>query len=114
LYLAVLHQQLPLDVVVEEDAVGGGLSDYQLLFLTDQHVSRAASRAIATWVAAGGRILATAGAGMLDDLGHDNQTLRDLFGITPQPVEAPDDGVIRLEKQDLPFATSMDTVSWKT
>src|SRR5262249_26469183 len=63
LYLAVRHQQIPLDVVVE----GDDLKVYKVLYLADQHVSRSASKAIAEWVKGGGRLLATAGAGMFDE-----------------------------------------------
>src|SRR5207237_2589766 len=66
LYLAIRHQQLPLDVVVEADALAGELRQYKLLYLADAHVSAAASKVIANWVVAGGRLFATAGAGMFD------------------------------------------------
>src|SRR5947208_6008866 len=77
LYIAIRHQQLPLDVVVE----GDDLSSYQVIYLADQHVSRAAAKALAAWVRAGGRLFATAGGGMLDELNQPNLELRELFGI---------------------------------
>src|SRR5262249_50269853 len=93
LYVAVRHQPLPLDVLVE----GDDLSGYKLLYLTDRHVSRSASKAIASWVAAGGQLFATAGAGMLDELNQPNTALRELLGVDPkQPQEARE--VIRREK----------------
>lgn len=111
LYIAIRHQQLPLDIVVEADALSGALDHYKLLYLTDQNVSRAASEAIARWVAKGGRLFATAGAGMFDEFDQPNTTLRDLMGIRPTQLEEPADP-IRFEKQDLPFAAVVDNVRW--
>ena len=47
LYTAIRHQQIPLDFVVEQDALDGTLSEYKALYLTDAHVSSAASEKIA-------------------------------------------------------------------
>ncbi|MBL8794691.1 MAG: beta-galactosidase trimerization domain-containing protein [Planctomycetia bacterium] len=107
LYLALRHQQIPLDVVIE----GDDLKDYKLLYLTDQHVSRAASKAIADWVQAGGQLFATAGAGLFDELNQPNQILRELLGVEPADLSE-DKEVIRFEKQDLPFARPLDSVVW--
>lgn len=111
LYIAVRHQQLPLDVVVDADAVAGALKSYRVLYLTDQNVSQASSKAIADWVKSGGRIFATAGAGMFDELNRPNKTMRRLFGIEQKAL---DKGAqpVRLEKQDLPFASPIDRVTW--
>ncbi len=107
LYIAIRHRQLPLDVVVE----GDDLKDYEALFLADRHVSRTASKAIAAWVRAGGWVFATAGAGMLDEFNEPNATLRELFGVEEEKLEI-DPEPVRLEKQDLPFARPLDTVTW--
>ncbi len=107
LYLAIRHAEMPLDVVVEGDPLG----DYRVIYLADRHVSRAASRALAEWVQAGGRLVATAGAGMKDELDQPNRVLRDLFGVEPAELVLDKENVVRLEKQDLPFATAMDHVT---
>lgn len=106
LYLMIRHQQIPLDVVVDGDDLG----PYQALFLTDAHVSRAGSRAIAAWVKNGGQLVATAGAGAFDELNQPNTVLLEVLGIRPQPVEKDASTVVRLEKEDLPFARVMDHV----
>jgi hypothetical protein len=107
LYLAIRHQQIPLDVVIE----GDDLKDYKVLYLTDQHLSRAASKAMAEWVQAGGQLFATAGAGMFDEFNQPNAVLRELLGVEPKELTE-DKEAIRFEKQDLPFAKPMDTVAW--
>jgi hypothetical protein len=107
LYIAVRHAQIPLDFVIE----GDDLKAYKTLYLTDGHVSRKASQAIADWVRAGGRLFATAGAGMWDELNQPNQTLRQLLGITQHKLKEAPGQPIRWEKQDLPFADPLERVS---
>ncbi len=106
LYIMARHQQLALDVVTD----GDGLADYKVLFLADAHVSRPASRAIDAWVRAGGRLFATAGAGMFDELNEPNVLLRKLMGVDFRAFETAPEPVL-LEKQDIPFARPVDLVS---
>lgn len=113
LYCAIRHAQLPLDMVVEEDATGGALKDYAVLYLTDAHVSAAASRAIAEWVRGGGRLFATAGAGMFDELNRPNAALREVLGVDQASLEAPADAQVGFIKQDMPFARAVTAASWK-
>jgi hypothetical protein len=102
LYCAIRHQQLPLDAIVEADALDGTLKNYRVLYLADQHVSLAASKAIAEWVRAGGRLFATAGAGMFDESNQPNTTLRELMGVDQTALDEPKEPM-KFEKQDLPF-----------
>jgi hypothetical protein len=106
LYIAIRQQQIPLDVVVE----GDDLRSYKVLYLTDQHVSRAASQAIAAWVKAGGQLLATAGAGMYDEFNQLNKIMRELLHVDQAGLDAAPGEPVRFEKQDLAFAEVMDTV----
>jgi hypothetical protein len=112
LYVAILHQQLPLDFVVEQDALAGDLKNYKVLYLTDLNVSRAASKAIADWVAAGGHLFATAGAGMFDEFNQPNPIMRALLGVSQESMQEADQP-IRWIKQDLPFAKPLDAVTLK-
>jgi len=111
LYIAIRNQQLPLDFVVEADALDDTLNQYQVLYLTDRHVSQAASQKIAQWVQAGGRLFATAGAGMFDENNAPNDTLRALLGVEETAFETPEDSQVGYEKQDLPFVDPADHVS---
>jgi hypothetical protein len=112
LYIAILHQQLPLDFLVEQDALDGTLGRYKLLYLADRHVSQAASAKIAAWVQQGGRLLATAGAGMFDEYNRPNKTLRELLGVEVTALVTPQDCEVGFIKQDLPFARAIETVTW--
>jgi hypothetical protein len=111
LYIAIKDQQVPLDFVIEPDALDGSLKNYKVLYLADQHVSRAASKAIADWVRQGGRLLATAGAGMLDEFNGPNTVLRDLLGVEQTSLDAAEGAGLLFEKQDLPFSREIDQVA---
>jgi hypothetical protein len=111
LYTAIIHQQLPLDFLVEQDAADGTLGKYQVLYLGDRHVSQAASRKIADWVAAGGRLFATAGAGMFDEYNQPNKVMRELLGVEPASIEEIGPQIDYI-KQDLAFTEPIDSVAF--
>jgi len=110
LWVAIRHAQAPLDVVVEQDALEGGLSRYRALYLADRHVSRAASGRIADWVRDGGTLFATAGAGMRDEYDQPNRALRALLPVDVE-IEAPERSQVGYIKQDLPFANALGQVA---
>lgn len=107
LYLALRHQQLPLDIVTESNDI----SPYKVLYIMDRHVSRDSSQAIANWVKNGGTVFATASAAMRDEFDKPNTVLSELFGVTEKSLDESKDP-IRWIKQDLPTAVSIDTVKW--
>ena len=69
--------------------------------------------AIADWVNAGGRLFASAGAGMFDEFNQPNEILRRLFGVEQRTLDVAAEPV-QFEKQDLPFARPIDRVTWKS
>ncbi len=112
LYIAIRNHQIPLDFLVDQDAADGTLDAYRTLYLTDNHVSQAASRKIADWVKKGGRLFATAGAGMFDEYNRPNTVLRELMGVEQTALAQPGAPVGFL-KQDLPFAEPVGQVAWE-
>jgi hypothetical protein len=106
LYIAIRHNQVPLDFVVDGDE----LKNYRTLYLTDANVSRSGSKAIAAWVWKGGKLFATAGAGMFDEFNRPNTMLRELLGVEESKLEEAPGEPIRFAKQDLPFAKPITTV----
>jgi len=112
LYITIRNQHRPLDFVVEQDALDGTLNQYKVLYLTDQHVSQAASKKIAEWVNDGGTLFATAGAGMFDEYNQPNQALRELMGVNQTALDQPADSKVAFIKQDLPFAKAIGEVNW--
>jgi len=111
LYVAIKGRQLPLDFIVEQDALDGTLGQYKVLYLTDNHVSQAASKKIAEWVNRGGVLFATAGAGMFDETNQPDTTLRKLMGVEQSALSAPAESKVAFIKQDLPFAKAIDEVA---
>ncbi|MBI3410160.1 MAG: beta-galactosidase trimerization domain-containing protein [Planctomycetes bacterium] len=107
LYIAIRQNQVPLDMVLD----GDDLRDYKVLYLCDANVSRAGSAAIVEWVKAGGKLFASAGAGMFDEFNRPNKVLREMLGVDQKALEESKE-LIRFEKQDLPFAEALDTVTW--
>ena len=112
LYLAARHQQLQLDIVDEADALKGTLAGYKVLYLADANVTRAAAQALAKWVEAGGQLFASAGAGMRDEFNEPNVVLQNLFGVQQSSLVVDTNQPIALEKQDLPFASALENVTW--
>ena len=111
MYIALQHSELAVDMVVEAD-IGPTLNSYKLIVLTDTHVTQKASAGLAAWVAAGGTLLATAGAGGFDELNKTNTILAKLLGVaSSQGTFEPDEG-IQFLKQDLINATVMGQVSF--
>jgi hypothetical protein len=108
LYIAIRHQQIPLDCVLD----GDDLKPYKALYLTDRHVSRAGSKAIADWVKADGWLFATAGAGMFDEFNQPNKVLRELLGLEETALDHSAEDVTR-EKEHLPFAKPLDNITLK-
>ena len=112
LYVAILHGGAHLDFVVEADAQDGTLAQYKVLFLTDNHVSLAASKNISAWVKNGGALFATAGAGMFDEYNRPNQIMRKLYGVDQTALEMPEGGQVDFIKQDLPYVEPVATLRW--
>jgi hypothetical protein len=113
LYCAVIHNQVPLDFVVEQDATDGTLNSYKVLYLADRHVSRVASAKIAEWVKNGGKLFATAGAGMFDEYNQPNKILREVLGAEIMELDKTADQIVHFIKQDLPFINPMAEVTIK-
>jgi hypothetical protein len=112
LYTAIRHQEVPLDFLVEADADNDSLAKYKVLYLSDRHVSNAASEQIADWVKGGGVLFSTAAAGMFDEYNNPNTTLRNLMGVDLQSIIQPEAAQVSMVKQDLPFSKPIDTLLW--
>lgn len=111
LYVAILGRQIPLDFVVDADAADGTLGQVEVLYLTDNNVTRASSATIAAWVRAGGSLFATAGAGMFDEYNQPNTVLRELLGVEQTGFEMPADAQVSFIKQDLKFVKALGQVT---
>jgi hypothetical protein len=112
LYLAIRHAQIPLDFIVEADALDGTLRQYEVLYLADKHVSRSASAKIASWVKAGGHLFTTAGAGTFDEYNRPNEILRPLLGIDLLGIDEPEGAQVEMVRQDMAFTKPIAETTW--
>jgi hypothetical protein len=87
-WFSLVHSQYLVDLLTEEDAAAGRLADYAVLYVTDPCVSRAATRAIAEWHKAGGRIYGSCAAASRDEFNEPQPGLSEVFGIDPDPKAA--------------------------
>jgi hypothetical protein len=60
----------------------------------------------------GGRLFATAGAGMFDEYNKPNTVMRELLGVELKELLSPPDSRVEFIKQDLPFAKPVATIKW--
>ena len=60
---------------------GPTIAKYSTLYVTDPHVSAAATTAIADWVAAGGTLYVTAAGGLFDHANAVNTPMQTLLGL---------------------------------
>lgn len=106
LYQSARASQLPIDIVTESDALkDDGLKQFKVLLLADRNVHRKTADAIARWVEDGGTVIATAGAGMRDELDQRNIFMFERWGIRELDY---------LESSDTATgAAALDSIKWK-
>ena len=111
LFIALLHAELTVDIVVEAD-IGPVLDSYKMIVLADTHVSDAAAAALSKWVDAGGTLVATAGAGLQNEFNSSNTEMAALLGLDGHAMIEPEEGSIQFIKQDLRFSKPLTEVTW--
>jgi hypothetical protein len=85
LYLALQHQNIPVDFADEEDLTPQGLTPYRVLYVTAPNVPEEGQRAIAGWVRAGGTLVTVTGAGTRGRYNEPCPVLSDFTGIAEEP-----------------------------
>ena len=107
-WLALRHAQSPVDLVTEDDLVGGALANYKVLYLAGDHLRRDAARALAEWVRGGGVLFSCAGGGLWDEYNRPLDTLYPVFGISDQKLDKRD---LHLRpKMEVPRLRPLDTM----
>ena len=81
LYIALVHSQIAMDVLTEEDLADGSLNSYSVLYICHAHVNDAASAAVAKWVHAGGTVVSSVNGGLRNQQNKTNVALSTVFGI---------------------------------
>jgi hypothetical protein len=85
LYLALQHQNIPVDFVEEEDLSPQGLKGYRVLYVTEPNVPREGQEGMLAWVREGGTLVTVAGAAARDRYDEPCDVFRTLSGIAEEP-----------------------------
>ena len=86
-YLALMHAQVPVDFLSEEDVIEGRLTPYKALYVFGPHLRQAAARPIVEWTEAGGTLYLAAGAATADRYNRPATPLDAGLGLSRGPVE---------------------------
>jgi len=81
LWMALRHEQYPVDLITDEDIAEGKLKKYRVLYIVGSEMLNAAAEPIKTWVREGGILYATGGGGLLDEYHRPLETLHEMYGI---------------------------------
>lgn len=87
LYLALQHENIPVDFVDEDDLSSKGLEAYRVLYVTAPNIPTEGQEGIGEWVRAGGTLVTVTGAAAYDRYNEPSRVLSNLSGITEQPRE---------------------------
>jgi hypothetical protein len=87
LYLALQHDNVPVDFVDEDDLTPKGLEAYRVLYATAPNIPTEGQEGISQWVRAGGTLVTITGAGTYDRYDEPSRILSNLSGIREEPRE---------------------------
>ena len=80
-YLALQHQQIPIDFVDEFAIEAGGLKSYKVAYMTSDFLRTAAQQSILKWVEGGGHLWLDASAGTSNEYGQQTQLFHQALGL---------------------------------
>jgi len=81
-YFALLHDQVPVDLVTEAEIEEDDIIDaYKYLYITDVSVRQASLRKIAKWVQSGGATWLSGGAATRDELDEPSEIMASALGV---------------------------------
>lgn len=86
LYFALAHRNIPVDFVDETLVQRGDLARYKVLYLAGPNLEAKTMDAVGRWVKAGGRLWASAPAGMKDEYDQPSAVIDALLGIRGRTV----------------------------
>lgn len=97
IYYALRHENYPVDFISEGYILDGDLEKYKALYITGPAMQIKAQKEIKKWVANGGTLWASAGAGEYDEYARKSEVLNEVFGtasrstrydVPPEPERA--------------------------
>ncbi|MHB0935734.1 MAG: beta-galactosidase trimerization domain-containing protein [Armatimonadota bacterium] len=81
IYFALSHNNIPVDFVDETMIQRGSLLKYKVLYVAEPNLQRKTVGSIDAWVRSGGRLFASAPAGMKDEFNQPTPVMESLLGI---------------------------------
>ena len=100
LYLALMHRQIPVEFLSEEDVIWGALDHLKVIYVVEPNVPVEAQERLAAWAKAGGVLVTTSGAATADRYDEPTTILDEVRGV----IEGPRDRLV------LPNLASLTTV----
>lgn len=104
-FLSLAHQQIPSDLLIDEDVLKGELSKYKVLYIIGPNIEADVAERIAKWVKEGGVLVGTAGAGTRDQYNRPLSTLDNVFGTIQVAAEIKPKFDISTNLSQYPYAT---------
>tara|TARA_R110002111_G_scaffold144910_2_gene211212 strand:- start:1103 stop:4147 length:3045 start_codon:yes stop_codon:yes gene_type:complete len=86
-WMALAHQQVPVDFVSEGQLERGLLSDYKVCYVSGPNLTQAAAEKLSEWVKGGGILVLTAGAAMRDEFNRPLAVFNDQLPVTRELVK---------------------------
>lgn len=120
IWYALRHAQIPVDFISEEDVLNGLADQCKVIYVTQQYLHSKGIAALTKWVENGGKLVALAGGGCLNEYQQENPEALKLYGIKNQKLTTDPNLVSKyllkentpfLTKQDLPLYEPIDTVT---
>ena len=86
-HLALLHDQVPVDFITEEDIIEDYLRNYKVLYLIGPNIMNKAAGKVKDWVNAGGVLFVDCGSAIKDEYNQENKILYEVMGITAYEID---------------------------
>jgi hypothetical protein len=81
LWQALRHSHIPVNMITEDDLASGSVEQYRVIYFAGPWLSSSAAMGLARWIEAGGTLVASAGAGTLDEFSSPTGILSSAQGI---------------------------------
>ena len=111
IYLALQHDQIPVEFIDEEEVARGGLQRFRAAVLIPQYLRADAQNAVADWVRAGGWLWADGAAAMGDEYGQPSALLNPVFGVASREIVQSAAGNFE-PQHGLPVQKPLDTITF--
>ena len=87
LYLALMHEQTPIEFISEEDAIWAPLERFQVIYVVEPNVPVEAQKRLAEWVKRGGVLVTTSRAAAADRYNEPSTILDEVRSVVEAPRE---------------------------